>query len=157
MAPRGISEYAKRDQELRKFAVPCAQGVLDPLIIPCPMGRSCSIRSFFYLEASLGALEPESVLLGGSSVAPWWLLGGLPHQGTQHTHYMCQLPPFWSFFPPLAIFFTIFLKKCFLPSVGITCLQINPVHFDAKNPLSGPPGGGKNSDVGNFFTPSASF
>ena len=47
---------------------PCARGVLDPIIIPCPMGRSCSIRSSFYLEASLGALDPESVLLGGSLV-----------------------------------------------------------------------------------------
>ena len=53
--------------------------------------------------------------------------------------------------------FHSFFEKMLPASVGITFLQVNPVHFDSKNPPSGPPGGGKTTDVGNCFTPSASF
>ena len=59
---------------------------------------------------------------------------------------MCQLPPFWSLFPPLAIFFTPFLKKCFLPLWGshfcksIRCILTLKTHFldpqaEAKPPM----------------------
>ena len=64
-------------------------------------------------------------------------------------------PLFGPFLHHMLYVFTLFLKKCFLPSVGITFLQINPVHFDAKALLSVPQGGGKNTDVCDLFAPSA--
>jgi hypothetical protein len=53
--------------------------------------------------------------------------------------------------------FHSFFEKMLPASVGITFLQVNPVHFASKTPLSGPSGGGNSSDVGNCFAPSVSF
>ena len=121
------------------FAGPCAQGVLDPVIIPCPISR----RPFLFYGsscASLGALDPKVC----SSVAPRWLPVGLslwvatfgtlkkravsPYdlnlepsrtdQGPQHTHHIPththhipQLMVFWSIFPIHATFGHHFSKK----------------------------------------------
>ena len=47
----------------RKFSGPCAQGVLDPAIIPCPMGRSFSFVSFLSIPRAIGS---KGAILGGS-------------------------------------------------------------------------------------------
>ena len=56
-----------------KFGGPCAQGVLDPVIVPCPMSLGCSglIDSIvlFKDNAFLGTSAHESVPLAGYSRA----------------------------------------------------------------------------------------
>ena len=63
-----------------KFAGPCAQGVLDPVIVPCPMSHGCSglIDSIvlFKDNAFLGTSAHESVTLAGYSRATRGLLAG---------------------------------------------------------------------------------
>ena len=49
----------------------CAQGVLDPLMIPGPVSRSGSFFSFLSIP---GGMDHESVILGGSLAAPWRIL-----------------------------------------------------------------------------------
>ena len=59
-------------------------------------------------------------------------------QGPQLTHYIRQLIASWSNFSPYALCFHMPLKKCFLPSVGTTFLQVHPQHFTSKMPLLDP-------------------
>ena len=63
-----------------KFAGPCAQGVLDTVIVPRPMSLGCSglIDSIvlFKDNAFLGTSAHESVTLAGYSLATCWLLAG---------------------------------------------------------------------------------
>ena len=60
------------------FAWPCAQGVLDPLIVPCPMSLGCSglIDSIvlFKDNAFLGTSAHESVPLVGYLLATCWIV-----------------------------------------------------------------------------------
>ena len=63
-----------------KFAGPCAQGVLDPLIVPRPMSQGCD--GLFWLKnlliwAFLGTSAHESVPLAGYPPATCRLLAGL--------------------------------------------------------------------------------
>ena len=63
-----------------KFAGPCAQGVLDPIIVPRPMSQGCD--GLFWLKnlliwAFLGTSAHESVPLAGYLLATRWLLVGL--------------------------------------------------------------------------------
>ena len=64
-----------------QFAGPCAQGVLDPVMIPCPMSLGCAVLfcsiGYFLIRSFLGALDPKSVLLAGYLLATCWLLVGL--------------------------------------------------------------------------------
>ena len=49
-----------------KFAGPCAQGVLDPVMIPCPMSLGCAVLFVLFKDnAFLGTSAHESVLLAG--------------------------------------------------------------------------------------------
>ena len=49
-----------------KFAGPCAQGVLDPLMIPCPMSLGCAgLFVLFKDNAFLGTSAHESVITAG--------------------------------------------------------------------------------------------
>ena len=62
-----------------KFAGPCAQGVLDPVIVPCPMSLGCAvlfvlIKDYAFLRAS----AHESVPLAGYSPATRRLPAGFP-------------------------------------------------------------------------------
>ena len=61
-----------------KFAGPCAQGVLDTVIVPCPMSLGCTglIDStvLFKDNAFLGTSAHESVTLVGYLPAPRRLL-----------------------------------------------------------------------------------
>ena len=66
---------------IHKFAGPCAQGVLDPVMIPCPISQGCD--RLFWLKnlliwAFLGTSAHESVPLVGYLLATCWLLAGLP-------------------------------------------------------------------------------
>ena len=125
----------------------------------------CSFCSFYSFLSIHGAIGSKSVLPDGSLAAPWRLLGGLSlwvatfctlkkrrvlpfdlhlggartDQGPQHTHHIPQLMVSWPIFSPHALFFHLFLKKCFLPSVGTTFLNINPLDFASKIPLFRPP------------------
>ena len=60
-----------------KFAGPCAQGVLDTVIVPRPMSLGCSglIDSIvlFKDNAFLGTSAHESVTLAGYLLATCWL------------------------------------------------------------------------------------
>ena len=111
---------------------------------------SPQVRNFRYLFAPSASFwplfHPTCVILATFS----------PHQSPQHTHNILQLPLFGPF-SSTCKHFDSFFEKMLPASVGITFLQINPMHFDAKTLLSGPPGGGKNTDVGNCFATSASF
>ena len=57
-----------------------------------------------------------------------------PHQSPQHTHNI-PTPTFVALFPALAIIFTLFLKKCFLPLRGshfcksTRCILTQKTHF----------------------------
>ena len=63
----------------------CSQGVLDPLIVPCPMSLGCagSIDAIvlFKENAFLRTSAHESVPLVGYSRATCWLLAPLPLWG----------------------------------------------------------------------------
>ena len=121
---------ASKVATLCKFAGRCAQGVLDPLMIP---GPRAVLVPYSLSSASLGPLDPKVC----SSPATRPLPARLPlwvatffycsrsgktgfgrartDQGPQHTHYIRHLVASWSHFSPHALFFHIFLKKCFLP------------------------------------------
>ena len=54
-----------------KFAGPCAQSVLDPVIVPCPMSLGCSVLFVLIKDnAFLGTSTHESVTLAGYLPAP---------------------------------------------------------------------------------------
>ena len=58
-----------------KFAGPCAQGVLDPVIILCPMSLGCAVLIVLIKDnAFLGTSAHESVPLAGYSPATCRLL-----------------------------------------------------------------------------------
>ena len=73
---------AAMQEMLYQFAGPCAQGVLDTVIVPCPMSLGCSglIDSIvlFKDNAFLGTSAHESVPLAGSPPAPRRLPAGFP-------------------------------------------------------------------------------
>jgi hypothetical protein len=94
------------------------------------------------------------------------------------SHFLPQNASFWRLYHPtrapnIRIMFSIsyfcnpfsstcnnfrsFFEKMLPASAGITFCKSTRVHFDSKNQPSGPSGGGKATDVGNCFTPSASF
>ena len=53
-----------------EFAGPCAQGVLDPVMIPCPMSLGCYVLFVLFKDnAFLGTSAHESVLPVGSLLA----------------------------------------------------------------------------------------
>ena len=108
---------------INKFAGPCAQGVLDPVMIPCPMSLSCAV-----LFCSIGSFSirtsPRGI--GSQKYAPCWLplsvatfftlkkrrvlpfdlhMGrARTDQGRQHTHHIPQLIVSWSNLSPQALF-----------------------------------------------------
>ena len=83
--------------------------------------------------------------------------GARTDQGPQHTHHIPQLMVSWPIFSPHALFFHLFLKKCFLPSVGITFLNINPFDFASKISLFRPLDGKKNHISPPFIRANRSF
>ena len=67
----------KKSTRINEFAGPCAQGVLDTVIVPCPMSLGCTglIDSIVLLKdnAFLGTSAHESVTLAGYLLATCWL------------------------------------------------------------------------------------
>ena len=62
-----------------KFAGPCAQGVLDPVIVPRPMSHGRSVLfDLFEDNAFIGTSAHESVPLAGYSLATRRLPAGFP-------------------------------------------------------------------------------
>ena len=73
----GKTSAFRMDKNPQKFAGPCAQGVLDPVMIPCPMSQGCD--GLFWLKnlliwAFLGTSAHESVPLVGYLLATRWII-----------------------------------------------------------------------------------
>ena len=66
------SAFGRLSIRVIEFAGPCAQGVLDPVIVACPMSCSGLIDSIvlFKDNAFLGTSAHESMLPVGSLLAP---------------------------------------------------------------------------------------
>ena len=65
--------------EVYQFAGPLAQGVLDPVIIPCPMSLGCAVLIVLFKDnAFLGTSAHESVLTAGYLLATCRLPVGFP-------------------------------------------------------------------------------